>query len=78
MEIKTVVVPQILREVKNYKSVAEKVEFLSCIKGHPLHSFIIEGITMYCAAACNGRISDKTMISNIDEMCKLFANKFKK
>ena len=78
MKKTTVIVPQILRQVKYYKSVAEKVMFLSCIKGHPLHPFIIEGITMYCAASCSGRISDKTMIANIDEMCELFADKFNK
>ena len=73
-----VVVPQVLRQVKNYKSVAEKVMFLSCISNHPLHPFIIDGITKCVSLSCDGKISNKTMISYIDEMCELFAQRFDK
>lgn len=74
----TVIVPQVLRQVKNYKSVAEKVMFLSCIQGHPLHPFLIDGITKIVDMACGGQIDDKTMISYIDEICERFADKFNK
>jgi hypothetical protein len=69
-------VPQVLRQVKNYKSVAEKVMFLYCISNHPLHPHIMNGITKCVSLSCDGRIDDKTMIDYIDEMCELFADKF--
>jgi hypothetical protein len=78
MKTSIVIVPQVLRKVKNYKSVAEKVMFLNCIQGHPLHPFLIEGITQCCAMSCSGRIDDKTMIEHIDQMCELFADQFNK
>ncbi len=67
-----VIVPQVLRQVKNYKTVAEKVMFLSCICNHPLHPHIMEVITKCVSMSCD----DKTMIEYIDKMCELFADKF--
>ena len=74
--MKTVNVPKVLRQVKNYKSVAEKVMFLSCIYNHPLHPHIMEGITKCVSLSCDGRIDDKTMIEYIDQICELSADMF--
>jgi len=74
MNTTIVKVPQILRQVKNYKSVAEKVMFLSCIRNHPIHSWIEDGIVKIVDMACEGKIDDFTMIQFIDEMCELFAD----
>jgi len=71
-----VIVPQVLRQVKNYKTVAEKVMFLSCICNHPLHPHIMEGITKCVSLSCDGRIDDKTMIEYIDQICELSADMF--
>jgi len=75
--MKQVNVPQVLRQVKNHKSVIQKVKFLDCIVGHPIYPYLLEGITKCVDLSCNGRITDKMMIEYIDEMCELFADKFK-
>lgn len=78
MKKRLVNVPEVLRKVKNYKSVALKLVYLEQIQGHPIHPFILEGITTLLDEACSGRITDREMINHIDTMCELFADKFNK
>ena len=74
--MKVINVPQTLREVKNYKSVAEKVIFLSRIQKHPLHPYLMDSIVTIVDMACEDVIDDDTMIKYINEICEKFADKF--
>lgn len=74
--MKTISVPRIIREAIYFQNVAMKLQYLSVLRKHPIHEFLVDGIARVMDMAMKRNLPQSELIEGVDYFLELTADRF--